>query len=302
MIELKLEYIIEIRKGYNKYKCTMKELIIAGIVTYNPSMTRLIENINSIKSQVYQVVIVDNNSSNIVEIRKIIKDNLIIIENNCNFGIAKALNQMMSYAKNQKVEWVLTLDQDSICPPNIVGELSKKIDKDIAIICPQIFDINKKNITTDSTRKNGNFVEECITSGALTSVDAWENIGKYDEKMFIDGVDFDFCHRLRKNGYYIYRADNIQLIHEIGNISMKKFLLFDVCVKNHSANRKYYIARNIIYMSKKYKNIKYKIKAVFQEIKLIVVVLLYEDDKINKVKRIILGIKDGIKLTIDERY
>lgn len=34
--------------------------------------------------------------------------------------------------------------------------------------------------------------DECITSGSLTSVEAWQKIGGFDEWLEIDGVDFDF--------------------------------------------------------------------------------------------------------------
>ena len=39
----------------------------AGIVTYNPNMKRLIENVNAILPQVEQVILVDNGSANINE-------------------------------------------------------------------------------------------------------------------------------------------------------------------------------------------------------------------------------------------
>ena len=269
--------------------------IMTGIVTYNPDIPRLIKNLDAIKDQVYQVIIVDNNSSNIKEIKKNIKENIIIIENDNNYGIAKALNQIMEYAKENNIDWVLTLDQDSVCPQYFVKALSEKIQDNIAIVCPIVYDINKRNITKESEERKNNYIEKCITSGSLTSVKAWENVGKFDEKMFIDGVDFEFCYRLRKYGYFIYRVDDVKLTHEIGHITIRKFLFWDVAVKNHSAFRKYYIAKNIIYLAKKRQKFKFKVKAIFQELKLIGVVLLYEDDKKIKIKRIIKGIEDGIK-------
>lgn len=46
------------------------EKISAGIVTYNPEMQRLEENINAIIGQVDEVVLVDNGSANIKEIEQ----------------------------------------------------------------------------------------------------------------------------------------------------------------------------------------------------------------------------------------
>lgn len=266
---------------------------IAGIVTYNPDILRLEKNLNAIKGQVCRVVIVDNNSSNILEIKKYVRENIYMIENNANFGIAKALNQIMNYARENHFEWVLTLDQDSVCPQSFMKNLIKHIGDNIGIVCPKVYDLNKKDNIQDSLESN--YIDKCITSGSLTSVEAWEKIGKFDETMFIDGVDFEFCYRLKSNGYFIYRVDDVELAHEIGHITIRKFLLWNICVKNHSAFRKYYIAKNIIYFAKKRKKIKFKIKAFFQEVKLMGIVLIYEEDKTNKIKRIIKGIKDGIK-------
>ena len=41
----------------------MNNSIIAGIVTFNPDIDRLVRNVNSIKNQVDQVVLVDNGSN-----------------------------------------------------------------------------------------------------------------------------------------------------------------------------------------------------------------------------------------------
>lgn len=269
--------------------------VIAGIVTYNPDIPRLAKNLDAIINQVYKIVIVDNNSDNFDEIKKLVSKKIEIIDNSENYGIAKALNQIMKYAQVNNIEWVLTLDQDSICPQNMVRELAKNISDNIGIVCPTIYDSNKKNVTNESKRKENHFVNKCITSGSLTSVKAWDKIGKFDERMFIDGVDFEFCYRLKDYGYYIYKDDNVKLNHEIGHISVRRFLFWKVIVKNHSPFRKYYIAKNIIYFAKKRKNLKLKIKSVFQEIKLIGIALLYEDNKVKKIRRIIAGIRDGIK-------
>ena len=46
--------------------------------------------------------------------------------------------------------------------------------------------------------------------------DIFDKIGGFDEKLFIDGVDFDFCIRMRKAGYGILRSNNVYLLQEVG--------------------------------------------------------------------------------------
>lgn len=59
-----------------------------------------------------------------------------------NTGIAHALNQIMTEAKEDGYTWVVTFDQDSIIPKGMktAYESNIGVDKDIAIVCPQVID------------------------------------------------------------------------------------------------------------------------------------------------------------------
>lgn len=272
--------------------------ISTGIVLYNPDIERLRENINAIIVQCNYIYLVDNGSDNIVEINNLLekynKSTITLICNKKNKGIANALNQLTDAAMRDGFSWILTLDQDSISPRNIIEEFEKYIgDERIGMLCPVICDRNKDAIIE---AKNGyKEIDECITSGSLLNINAWNEIKGFDENMFIDGVDFDICYRLRKANYRILCIESVVLLHELGHIEYHHFLVWKVLVKNHSAFRKYYIARNIIYIAKKRKSIFLLLKGILQEIKLIGIVGLYEDDKINKINHICKGIFDGIK-------
>ena len=71
-------------------------------------------------------------------------------------------------------------------------------------------------------------------------------------------------------------------------------------MKNHSAFRKYYIARNIIYTAKKRRSTLLVVKGLLQEIKMIGIVIFYEEDKLNKSRCICRGIYDGFKGKVGE--
>ena len=89
----------------------------AGIVLYNPDTERLKENIEAILPQVDQIIVVDNGSSNVDEICELLNkyEQIKFIWNEENYGIAKALNQLLYFAYKNDVEWILTIDQDSVC-------------------------------------------------------------------------------------------------------------------------------------------------------------------------------------------
>lgn len=277
--------------------------ISVGIVLFNPDISRLKENINSVIVQKVRIYLLDNSSDNIDEIFKMLewydRSKITIICNTKNQGIAKALNQLTSAAKKDGYGWILTLDQDSISPFNIVEEFKKYIgNTNIGMLCPVICDRNKGN--TINAKNGCKEIDECITSGSLLNIKAWDEIGGFDENMFIDGVDFDICYRLRKAGYTILCVKSVVLLHELGHIEWHRFIFWRVLVKNHSAIRKYYIARNIIYIARKRKNILLILKSILQEVKLISITLFYEEDKKNKFFCIAKGIYDGFRGTVGE--
>lgn len=274
-------------------------LICAGIVLYNPDITRLIENINSIIKQVDNIILIDNGSKNINSVRKKIQKykDVILFCNNNNLGIATALNQLAQEAKKQGYYWILTLDQDSVCQPYLIEEYRKYILLPyIGMITCNIID---RNFGIESKTSECNYEEckFCITSGALMNLNVWEKIGKFDDLMFIDKVDYDICLSIREHGFKIIRVNYDGLLHEIGhakkiNILGRKCLFF-----NHSPFRRYYIAKNAIYCAKKHKSLNI-IKEFLIAVLDILLVFLFEKNKISKFKASVCGLRDGFILKV----
>lgn len=270
--------------------------ICAGIVAYNPDILRLKENIDAICKQVEEVVVVDNSSENVNEIEEIISkyDNLSLIKNRKNEGIAKALNQIIIWAKENEYAWALTLDQDSICYDNIISGYMPytSMEKVGLIIC----DIEDRNchLKQKEYKQPYEVIKKCITSGCLTNVATCVEIGLFDEKLFIDSVDYDMCYSMQEAGYKIINVHFIGLLHEVGRSERHSILGFEFAVTNHSALRKYYISRNSTYLIKKHKlNKWYEYAVIYRRI---FTVLFFEQDKKNKCIAILRGIRDGWKM------
>lgn len=274
--------------------------ILVGIITYNPQVELLIRVLEAIWHQNSNIYIVDNASDNLdIWNQKIEKvyPSIQIEKNPYNKGIAKALNQIFKYAYENNYQWVLTLDQDSISPPNLVNELYRYVHiKKVAVIGAVIEDRNKHDQI--QLQEKYREVDNCITSGSLNNVLAWRAIGGFDDWMFIDGVDFDYCHRLRAAEYKVILNCNVKLNHEIGQIQIRRFLLWPVIVRNHSAQRKYYIARNIVYLDKKEHEGRIRLKPLLRVIKQFFLVLFYEKEKSSKLKNILAGLSDGLRYKV----
>lgn len=273
--------------------------ICAGIVTYNPDIELLNKNVQRLKEQIGDAIIIDNASENLDEIKKVFSGK--IITNSTNLGIAHALNQLMLYAKENGFKWAVSLDQDSILPDDYLQTISEFITLDgVGILCPIVSD---RDVGTIDKHVYGRMTEvkECITSAACVNTSAWEEAGGYDEKMFIDSVDFEFCFRVRKVGYKIIRINTLILNHKIGNGVVRRLGPFKVWVKSHSASRKYYIARNMIYLARKHHLYKRLLRSFFRILWLIVLTVLFEDDKNKKVSALWHGMVDGLFMRIEVR-
>ncbi len=269
--------------------------VLAGIVLYNPEPIRLKENIDAIHQQVDTVLLIENGSTNKdYKVHLTGYDNILYIDNHASMGIAYALNQICGYAYTHGYEWALTLDQDSVATPGMV-DTYKGIAKDnIGIIGCYIEDRNYKE--PNQERYEGTFgVPWVITSASFTNVKAWKKCGGFDNEMFIDFVDTDICYSMRNAGYKILITFHTKLIHELGiNTTIKHIpLIKRIQVENHNSVRKYYRERNLIYLTRKYKD--YSIISTLKTtLKDIAAVVLYEHNKLPKLWAMAKGLCNGI--------
>ena len=273
--------------------------IFAGIVLYNPDIDRLRKNIEGIRNQVQCVILLDNGSRNIDIIEKEFKY-CTIIKNLENLGIANALNKLFERAKKDGAEWLITLDQDSIASDNLVCNYIKYTNKNIGILCPRIVDLNMQDEFFGGEEiEYITKADQVINSGSMISIKCWEDVGKYDERLFIDYVDTEFQERVLRSKKQIIRICNSVLKHEVGRMTEHNIGPFRILCSNHSAFRRYYMVRNRLYYRRKYfglsSYIKESIRLLFGDIK----IFIFEEDAINKIKASFRGRKDYRKLLND---
>ena len=268
-----------------------------GIVTYQPDKHRLQENILSAltNQEAGHLFIVDNHSSNLADIQQLVADypRTVLIENDDNKGIAHALNQIAECAEKYGYEWFVTLDQDSVMPKRSMDEYVPYTQEDnIGIICPSIVDRNM-GAEYNPSHQETDEIEQCITAGNLVRLEAWKKTGGFSEELFIDGVDFDFCLKIRKAGYKILRVNRIQLLQEVGH--GKKIPLpfhHQMSVLHHSPTRLYYIARNYLYIGKKHHQ---RWHWTIEVAKRMFIVLCFEKNRWKKLRYMLIGIRHSMK-------
>lgn len=194
-----------------------KSKIIGGIVTYNPDITRLEENVNALINQVEQVYIFDNGSENIVELRDFISkyNNIAMIQNNHNSGMSVALNSLASLAKCNGATDIIYLDQDSVAEDSMVKKLAQYRSMSVGIVSPLVVDRNNERV--NENKELIYEVKRPVTSGSLVNLTAWSTVGGYDEHLFVDWVDDEFADNLRLHGYKLIKIHSTSLLHELGN-------------------------------------------------------------------------------------
>lgn len=278
-------------------------MLLAGIVLYNPNIGRLKENLSAITPQVDKVILVDNGSNNFICIEGIINqyENIVLINNSENLGVARALNQIMDRANEFEAMWVLTLDQDSICSPDLIRKYEIYTDVDgVASISCQITD---RNFEYENYEGNDIiFIQSCITSGNYIKISVWKKLEGFDENLFIDKVDTDYCFRLVHKGWKILQIPYKGMLHEVGKNTRTIYAFGKkITVFNHSAFRVYYLIRNQIYFARKHKN-NLGSRSYYRYIRTawarIFVYLIWENEKIEKMKAWKKGIIDGYKMQI----
>jgi rhamnosyltransferase len=227
--------------------------IAAVVILYYPE-DKTIEFIQSYYPCIQKLYVMDNSEkgsgiSNAINQLQ----NAVYIHDGENKGISKRLNQACSMAINDGYELLLTMDQDSTFDKQDFENYLKCIEafkdkEEVGMFGAEY--VNKVN-ENECSPKQMNYL---ITSGSIINLKAYKAIGSFDENLFIDEVDLEYCYNARSKGFKIIKFENIFLRHSLGvvttGISLKSFRRTPRML--HSPLRVYYMVRNYLYVNKKY--------------------------------------------------
>jgi rhamnosyltransferase len=298
----------------------MDNLYLVVIVSYNPSEKDL-NSIRKIIETYNYVVIVDNSSEDQKEVCRLKTENCSVICNKSNKGLAFALNQGCRFGVEHNFKYCLLLDQDSVMTDGSLEQLIKiheNLGDKCGIASPKIFLRNGENFV-----ESNYLVKTCygfkkkrveneplkvlinITSGSMIKLETWKKVGEFRSDFFIEGIDDEYALRLNSMGYDVIISNEAKLVQQYGNMSENEIWGKKVYTTNHSALRRTYCYRNKIVIMKEYffKEKSYVFFQILSLIRKLLLIIIFEDKKCEKLTGIFRGIKYGLqgkmgKLTI----
>lgn len=284
------------------------EKVICVLVLYNPSYNLTYRVIESILPQV-DLLFISDNSTTKNEKLFLQSDKIIYQKMDGNIGIAAAQNVGIEYGIRNNYKYLFFLDQDSICPYNIISLLIDQFEKlnnagyYVGAIGPRAINRSTgkqyRGIIRPGIKINPSITEvsELISSASLINMQLFRKVGYMDDSLFIDGVDHEWCWRARsKVGCHFFIAENVLLSHQLGEGD--RYLLWKK-VAIPTPFRTYYQFRNyFILCSRSYVPIYWK---VVNGIKYMIKILyfpLFISPRFKYVQNIARGIYEGIKFII----
>jgi len=275
------------------------EKLLAGcVVLYNPDRS-VVKNIASYLDFVNVLYVVDNSDTidgDLINDLCLLSTTVIHLPQNENIGIASALNLSAQLAINEKYNWLLTMDQDSYFhgPEFFKMRTGIILNDKVGLMAASY------TLEYDRWQKeySGEFneIHFAITSGNIINLKAWAEAGGFEDKLFIDEVDHDYCLKLRQRGYKILISREIVMGHQIGEFYPNDLNGQAVNKKRtfHRPLRYYYMSRNVLYLCRKYffTDFKFVLARFYYLIKNLAKIILMYPDKLIYLRFFFAGIKD----------
>lgn len=219
-----------------------------------------------------------------------------------NFGIAKALNVGAEYAIDSGYDYIVTMDQDSKLTAEFINTMDMKIcffhqSNSTSVFSPRyrVWGVNDNELSKPQSYSED--ITLPMTSGNWVNLNIWKYLGGFNNDLFIDCVDVEYYIRSRLCNYRVITFLDVFLEHSLGTKPVCRWVgKYGFEVWNHSAIRKYYIARNYNYMYWKYKDKVPEMRLYYKIMyKMPFSVIFFEENKLHKLWFFFRGYLDFLR-------
>lgn len=275
-------------------------MITAIISLYNPDK-KVLDHVRLIAEQADRVILCDNSKNNNRQLFNKI-DGICYVGFKENLGLSKAFNRVL---KDKKFNWkdddlIIFFDQDSSIEDGHIKKLASEFmyfnnsQYKLGCLGPIFYNLSNDTVEIPKMKKliknNVYKVKNIITSSLITNYEMMKKVGFWNENIFLDFVDWDFCWRLQKIGYNCCITQSVILQHSVGNGERKVGALK---LRVGAAFRVYYQTRDALYLLKEsYIPLKMRIKLLLTITVRPIIHFFCLGEKKVRVKYYIKGIKD----------
>jgi len=233
-----------------------------------------IQSLKSLDLRLYEIIVVDNNSEDgSIEILKRDFPDVVVIQNERNFGAPRGRNVGLKRALEKPIDYVFTLDNDLFADSKCLSELVSLAEQypDIGTICAFVYDANNprrllsaggivdytQNVSRPLivSRPDESLygIDFCGTGHMLTRRKVFDEIGLLDETFIGYGFeDTDFGFRVRRADYRVCACPAAKVWHRphsnIGSYTFRK---------------KYLESRNAVVFMRRYATFQNWVKYLF---------------------------------------
>ncbi|MDQ0820225.1 rhamnosyltransferase [Arthrobacter sp. V4I6] len=286
--------------------------VVAVVAAYRPDPS-LAGTVRSLLEQVSHVVVVDDGSpAGSEEVLAALADaGATVVRQSENTGIAAALNAGVAAARSRwNPDFFLTLDQDSQPADDYVRRgltgFARATSAGIAVGFVTAASYSGHPIPV--LHRHGEFVHafDPMQSGFLIPRSTVENVGPFEEDLFIDGVDSEFTMRTRTAGLAVLVGAGCDMVHDLGQRQPGrlfgrplKILGRDISYNYHSPSRVYYIARNGTLLTRRYllKDPRWVLRRLLEECKAHLLRFAFSSGRAGLLKAAAAGFRDALRGT-----
>ncbi len=253
MLAISLHFSILPRVCYLRWVQNLcMDKLMGVVILYHPDTNALLEHLHTYLSVVDHLLLLDNSESPSSVLEETLatdtSSKILYRYFGENRGIAERLNQAIEYAQTHGYRYLLTMDQDTGFQPGQMNQYWQKVQENTLDKVVQFGANCQPDFTPISSEPQQ--TNNLITSGTILDLSYSDQIGPFDEALFIDFVDTEFSFRVVAKGYRNLLFADIVLQHRIGYLKIGRSL------KNlkasarilHAPIRVYYILRNGLYL------------------------------------------------------
>ena len=299
---------------------------VASVTTaYNAEkyLPRQIESLLKQSRPLQEIIVVDNRSTDgTVAMLAERFPQVTVLPQTENLGAAGGWAAGLHYATHEKKhDWIWNFDGDSVPSETALDSLLAGIeeietDRQVGMVAPMPVHEETGILHPPWLWKGGFvrppdefflqrtwFADLVIASGCMIRREVVNAIGMPRVDFFMDFADFEYCFRLRSQGYKIAVVNQCRMAHELGNLKTVSFAGRSRLWSEHAPWREYYVSRNVTYMALSlYPTPEVKRALALYLVRHAAAVLLFGSEKLASICKMLQGAYDGLNGRLGIRF